>query len=115
MKNESRQTTEFSVWLPHPRESKRIDTFLSVLFPNKSRSYIQRLIDRGDVYINNLAIKKNAKIYPKTLIRIEWRIDKGKFEGEEMPLDIVFENAGFAVINKDAGLSVHPPGGDAPK
>ncbi len=38
-----------------------------------------------------------------------------RFEAEEMDLDIVFENEQFAIINKDAGVNVHPPGGEAGK
>ena len=94
-------STEFSVWVKD-RESKRIDTFLSVLFSDFSRSYIQRLIDRGDVWINGIAIKKNTKIYRGNVIRVDWRIDKMRFEAEEMHLDVVFENEDFAIINKDA-------------
>lgn len=106
--------TELSVWVKD-RESKRIDTFLSVLFSDCSRSYIQRLIDRGDVWVDGVAIKKNLKIYRGNVIRVEWRVEKMRFESEPMDLDIVFENELFAVINKDAGVNVHPPGGEGGK
>lgn len=86
--------------------------FLSTLFSDKSRSYIQKLVDAGDVYINGAAIKKNARIFHKDVIRIDWRIEQGKFEAEDIPLEIIYDGPGFAVINKPAGMNVHPVPGE---
>lgn len=102
-----KRISELSVYLD-VRESRRVDMFLSTLFSDVSRSYIQKLIDAGDVYIDGVAVKKNAKIFHKTVIRVEWRIEQGKFEAEDIPLDIVYDGPGFAVINKRAGMNVHP-------
>lgn len=107
-----KKISEFSVFIREPRESRRVDTFLSTLFTDVSRSYIQRLIARGDVWINGVQIHKNHKIYRGNVIRVEWRVDKGKFEGEPMDLDVIYDCEHFAVINKDAGINVHPVPGE---
>lgn len=100
-------TTEFSLLLSD-RETRRIDTFLASQYPERSRSNIQRLIDRGFVKVNGQVIDKNKKVYSRDAISVYWKSEPGKFEAEEMPLDIVFENADFAVINKDPFQNTHP-------
>jgi 23S rRNA pseudouridine1911/1915/1917 synthase len=82
--------------------------FLSTLFSDVSRSYIQKLIDAGDVSVNGVPVKKNVKIFNRDIISVAWRIEQGKFEAEDIPLDIVYDGPGFAVINKPAGMNVHP-------
>jgi len=106
-----KKISELTVYLD-ARETRRVDTFLSALFSDKSRSYIQKLIDAGDVYINGVAIKKNAKIYNKDVIRVDWRIEQGKFQAEDLDLEIIYDGPGFAVINKKAGMNVHPVPGE---
>jgi 23S rRNA pseudouridine1911/1915/1917 synthase len=103
--------TEFSVFIDK-RETRRVDLFLSTLFPDKSRSYIQKLLQNEDVFVRGEAIKKNTKIYRGDEIKILWRVDSKKFEAEDIPLDIVYDSAGFAVINKDPGMNVHPVPGE---
>ncbi|MDQ1343371.1 MAG: Pseudouridine synthase [Patescibacteria group bacterium] len=103
--------TEFSLHLSS-RETRRIDTFLASQYPERSRSNIQRLIDKGFVKVNGQVIDKNKKVYAKDVIAIEWKSEPGKFEAEDIPLDIVFENADFAIINKDPFQNTHPVMGE---
>mgnify|MGYP003954863371 CR=1 FL=1 len=50
------------------------------------------------------------------MIKIEWKVENMSLEAEDMPLDIIFENEDFAIINKDAGINTHPtPGEDGRK
>ncbi len=107
--------SEFCVYAD-PREMRRVDTYLSALFPEKSRSYIQKMIDEGKISCNGEYFTKNKKTYRGDVIRIEWKVDDMSLVAENMPLDIVFENDDFAVINKDAGINTHPtPGEDGRK
>lgn len=99
--------TTFSLFLSD-RETRRIDTFLASQYPERSRSNIQRLIDQGLVSVNGQTIDKNKKVYARDVVSIEWKSERGKFEAEDIPLDIVFENADFAVINKEPFQNVHP-------
>lgn len=95
-----------------PRETRRVDTYLSALFPEKSRSYLQKMIEEGKISCNGTPFTKNKKIYRGDIINIEWKIDQMELVGENIPLDIIFENDDFAIINKDAGINTHPTPGE---
>ncbi|NUJ97692.1 RluA family pseudouridine synthase [Candidatus Gracilibacteria bacterium] len=92
---------------------QRVDIYLSALFGEFSRSYIQKIIDRGEVKINNEIISKNIKINPKDEIEMNLEIEKSILIAEEIMLDIIYEDENIILINKDAGVNVHPvPGED---
>lgn len=93
--------SHFSVFCDE-RETRRVDTYLSALFPEKSRSYLQKMIEEGKIFCNGANFTKNKKIYRADEIRIEWKVENMSLEAEDMPLDIVFENDDFAIINKEA-------------
>jgi 23S rRNA pseudouridine1911/1915/1917 synthase len=46
------------------------------------------------------------------VIEIAWKVEDMALEAEDMPLDIVYENEDFAIINKDAGINTHPTPGE---
>jgi len=92
----------------YSEKSKRVDVYLSALFSGISRSYIQKLIDSGSVQINGKTVKKNLKIAPRDEIFIEEIITSSKIIPENIPLDIIYEDTDICVINKDAGINVHP-------
>jgi 23S rRNA pseudouridine1911/1915/1917 synthase len=92
----------------------RIDKFLMLLIPNATRSKIQKAADNGDIYVNDVPVKSNYKVKPLDVIRIllahppfENRVDP-----ENIPLDIVYEDDALLLINKPAGLVVHPGHGN---
>ncbi|MDP2090113.1 MAG: RluA family pseudouridine synthase [Candidatus Gracilibacteria bacterium] len=95
----------------------RVDIYLSALFNNFSRSYIQKMIDRGHVSINGEKISKNIKIKHKDEVTIEIIIEKlTEINPEKMNFDIVYEDNELIVLNKEAGINVHPvPGEDGNK
>lgn len=101
----------FSV-LADSRETRRVDTYLSALFPEKSRSYLQKMIEEGKISCNGQSFTKNKKIYRGDVIEIQWKVESMELLAEDMPLDIVFENDDFAIINKDAGINTHPTPGE---
>lgn len=103
--------TEFSLFLSS-RETRRIDTFLASQYPERSRSNIQKLVDQGFVSVNGQKIDKNKKVYARDVVAVHWKSDPGKFEAEDLPLDVVYENADFAIINKDPFVNVHPVPGE---
>lgn len=94
--------------LADPRETRRIDTFLTDIFPEKSRSYIQKLIEEGKIFCNGKNFTKNKKIYRGDEITIAWKVEQMELLAENIPLEIIFENDDFAIINKDAGINTHP-------
>lgn len=85
--------------------------YLSTLFSDFSRSYIQKIIDSGDVQINNKTISKNVKIQTRDEIIINIRIEKLELQAENLPLDILYQDENIAIINKDAGVNTHPTPG----
>ncbi|MDQ7023578.1 MAG: RluA family pseudouridine synthase [Candidatus Gracilibacteria bacterium] len=94
-------------------DKKRVDMYLSVLFKDFSRSYIQKIIDKGEVSINGKIISKNLKIKNKDLIEIDIKVEKNeKVEAEDLNLDVVFEDENIIIINKEAGINTHPVPGE---
>ncbi len=94
------------------KQKQRVDIYLSTLFQDKSRSYIQRLIDSWEIQINWAVINKNVKINDEDEIEINFKTEKLDLKAEKIPLHIVYEDKNFAIINKDAGLNTHPVPGE---
>ena len=90
------------------QEKTRVDMYLSTLFTDFSRSYIQKIIDNGEVKVNGKIINKNLKIQKKDEIELIIHIEKLELKAENLPLDIVYEDENIAIINKDAGVNTHP-------
>lgn len=86
----------------------RVDMYLSTLFSDFSRSYIQKIIDRWQIKVNWKEINKNIKIKNKDEIYIDIIIEKLELKAENLNLDIVFENHDFIIVNKDAWINTHP-------
>ncbi len=95
----------FCVYLDKPQ---RVDMYLSTLFQDFSRSFIQKIIDKWQVKVNWNEIKKNIKIKNKEEIEINIVIWKAKVDAEEIDLDIVYEDENLIIVNKDAWINTHP-------
>ena len=91
---------------------KRLDAFLAENIAGRSRSRLQRLIDDGDVLVNQTTAKPSYKLRENDEIDVDLtEVPAARFEPEDIPLDIVFEDEYLAVINKPAGMVVHPGAG----
>ncbi len=91
---------------------KRFDAFLAEKIENWSRSRLQRLIEDGDALVNQNQVKSSYKIRDRDEIEVELtELPAENFEPEDIPLEIVFEDDFLAVINKPAGMVVHPGAG----
>lgn len=86
----------------------RVDMYLSTLFSDFSRSYIQKIIDKGNVIINWKITNKNIKIKNKDLVEINIIIEKSEIKWEDITLDIVFEDENLIIVNKDSWINTHP-------
>jgi len=82
--------------------------YISALFPQLSRSYVQKLIDSGCVLVDGAKIKKNLKLEPKSEISIQEITVSVEILPENIPLDIIYEDENICVINKDPQINVHP-------
>nr|WP_286999142.1 MULTISPECIES: RluA family pseudouridine synthase [Comamonas] len=93
----------------------RLDKTLVDLVPEFSRSYLQQLLEQGAVQLNHKsATKASAKVKLADVITIEMRptAQSQSFKPEVMALDVVYEDAYLLVVNKPAGLVVHPAPGN---
>lgn len=88
----------------------RIDKFLMDRLPNVTRTKIQGGIREGFVKVNDGEIKPNYRVHPKDIITVVFPEPPRDTEvvPENIPLNIVFEDAHLMVINKPAGMVVHP-------
>jgi 23S rRNA pseudouridine1911/1915/1917 synthase len=98
---------------PAEAKGQRLDLFLSAQLEGVSRSRVQLLIDQGDVMVNGLREKASLKLRGGERIDItgEPRPAPLKATAEEIPLDVIYEDADLAVINKPAGMMVHAGSG----
>lgn len=89
---------------------QRIDKYIFDRLEHASRNRIQKAADAGMVMVNDRPVKSNYKVKPLDVIAI--MMDRPRYsseiEPEEIPLDIVYEDDCLIVINKPAGLVVHP-------
>jgi len=90
----------------------RLDAYLVSQIPNWSRARLQRLIDNEDVLVNGKSAKSSYRLRVKDLIEVElYTLPSDAFTPEDLPLDIVYEDEAIVVVNKPAGLVVHPAAG----
>ena len=94
-------------------QAQRLDKYLALSLPEFSRSRLQGLIKDGFVSVNGVIAHKSGLVLDKPA-EIEVRIpptQPSSLEPEEIPLDVIFENNDLIVVNKPAGMVVHPAAG----
>lgn len=92
---------------------QRLDLFLTVKNPSLTRSQIQRLVEEGLVKVNGKQAKASHKIRDAEVIEINIPEPEAiEALPEPIPLDILYEDSEVVVINKPAGLVVHPAAGN---
>jgi 23S rRNA pseudouridine1911/1915/1917 synthase len=101
------KTLQFSVSIP----GIRLDSYLAQVLPQFSRAYLQRLIEQGHVLVNQQRIKASWRLINNDKITIKLPPLPTPPAAEPTPLDIVYEDKEIIVINKPAGLTVHPAPG----
>ena len=93
---------------------ERLDSFLAARIQDWSRARLQRLIEESDVLVNGRSVKSSYKTHPHDEIEIELTsLPSASFAAEEIPLEIVHEDDDLIVVNKPAGMVVHPAAGSA--
>lgn len=94
------------------QEDVRIDRYLSEICGELSRSYIQKLLKNGDVFVGGKAVKASYKVAPGDEIELEVPdAVEPEITAEEMDLDILYEDEDVILINKPKGMVVHPAAG----
>ena len=92
----------------------RVDKFLVARMEKSSRNRIQQAAEAGCILVNGKAVKSNYRVKPFDIVSIV--MDRPRYEleiiPEDIPLDIVYEDKHLLVVNKPAGLVVHPGHGN---
>ena len=97
------------IYIDENDENKRLDSFLSEITPDLSRSKIQNLIKTGCVLVNSTT--KKTSHWLKENDKIEFELPKDeeiKIEPQNIPLNIVYEDENMLVVNKPSGMLTHP-------
>lgn len=104
----------FRVEVDRGQTPMRIDKYLFERIVNASRNRIQKAADAGFVMANGKPVKSSYKIKPGDVLTV--MMDRPRYENEiipeDIPLDIVYEDDYLIVVNKPAGLVVHPGHGN---
>jgi 23S rRNA pseudouridine1911/1915/1917 synthase len=100
-------------------ELKRLDSFLSQRLVQFSRTNIQKMISNGSILVNKKNVKKNFRLTYSDQIEVDLskNIDEKKFSLKkwDYPLEILYQDKDFAIINKPRGVIVHPATGNYDK
>ncbi|MDE6323048.1 MAG: RluA family pseudouridine synthase [Paramuribaculum sp.] len=92
----------------------RVDKFLVSRLEKSSRNRVQQAADAGCVLVNGKPVKSNYRVKPFDVVSVV--MDRPRYEleiiPEDIPLDIVYEDSHLLVVNKPAGLVVHPGHGN---
>ena len=91
------------------KEPMRLDVYLLSEFPDMTRSHIKNMITAGNVLVNNKSVKAGQTLKMGDMILVELpEPEPSEVVAEDIPLDIVYQDEDFAVINKPKGMVVHP-------
>jgi 23S rRNA pseudouridine1911/1915/1917 synthase len=91
---------------------ERLDAFLASHVENWSRSRLQGLIDDGEVLVNGRTAKSSYKLRVNDEIEVDLvRIPPATFAPEDIPVEVIYEDSALIVVNKPAGMVVHPAAG----
>ncbi|MEZ3428389.1 MAG: RluA family pseudouridine synthase [Lachnospiraceae bacterium] len=103
---------EFHFSIEESTEGLRIDKCISELVDSLSRSYIQKIIKEGAVSVNGSPVKVSykVKLYDEIVFFVPDAVEPDVCP-ENIPLDILYEDADVVVINKPKGMVVHPASG----
>lgn len=96
------------------QEPQRVDKYMCEKLPHSSRNRIQKAADSGFVHVNDRPVKSNYKVRPGDVVTL--MLDRPRHDttivAEDIPLDIVYEDSELMVVNKKAGMVVHPGAGN---
>ncbi len=104
---------QLEIVIPEKFKGKRLDLALSKLFPEHSRSRIQSWIKAGKVEVNNSKYKQRNVVNSGDIIKINTTLKSiDKHQAEHIGLDVIHEDKAIIILNKPAGLVVHPGAGN---
>jgi 23S rRNA pseudouridine1911/1915/1917 synthase len=111
---QNKEETLFIVSSSDVENYKRIDLFLTSKIPDISRNLLKKLFEKGHIFFKDeskLELKKAPKEGQEIIVRVP-PPELTDIEPQNIPLDIVFEDEHLIIINKQAGLVIHPAAGN---
>lgn len=88
---------------------QRVDQLLAARYPEFSRSFVQKLIDEGEVRVDGVICRRSTRLQPGVLVELTIPpLASSEVEPQDIPLDIVYEDDDLAVVDKPKGMVVHP-------
>lgn len=92
------------------QEPLRVDKFLLSRLENTSRNKIQQSAEQGFIQVNGKVVKSNHKVKPNDVVTVMFNTPPREVEliPQDLPLNIVYEDEDVVVLNKEAGMVVHP-------
>ena len=104
----------YSFTVEKGQQPLRIDKYLMNFIENATRNKIQEAAKNGSIFVNDTPVKSNYKVRPSDKIRVLLSHPPHEFllVGEDIPIDIVYEDEELLVVNKQAGMVVHPGHGN---
>ena len=114
LSNSAAVNNDLALTIPQDLGGLRLDVALQRLLPDHSRSRLQAWIKEGLVTVGGQASTSKTKVWggEQVLVHVQTKPEQQAFSAENIPLDIVFEDAHIVVINKPAGMVVHPAAGN---
>jgi 23S rRNA pseudouridine1911/1915/1917 synthase len=104
----------FRIVVDQGQEQERIDIYMTNHIANVSRNRVQNAAKAGNILVNDKVVKSNYKVKPNDVISIVFTYPPREtdIKPEPIPLNIVYEDDDLIVVNKQAGLVVHPAHGN---
>ena len=92
----------------------RIDKYLMNFIENATRNKIQAAAKDGSIFVNDVPVKSNYKVKPNDYITVKFEHPphENLLVAEDIPIDVVYEDDDLLVVNKPAGMVVHPGHGN---
>ena len=101
-----------SALVPSESSGERVDVVASKLFPQFSRALLQKWIEAGSLTLSGQAVKPKAKVRVGQCLEIKAQLPSLSDQPENIPLSVVWEDQSLLVVDKPAGLVVHPGAGN---
>ena len=94
------------------QEGERLDKYLSIIYPDISRSFFQKLIKENKILVNDTSEKASYRMVFEDIVTIHFPdAVETTIEPEDIPLDILYEDEDLLIVNKPKGMVVHPSAG----
>lgn len=104
--------SQISLQVDETYMDERLDKFLSVMLPDQSRSYLQKIIKDGNVLVNGEPKKSSYRLEDGDEVTADLpELKSPDIEPENIPLDILYEDDSILMVNKPKGMVVHPSAG----